>query len=84
MLPYLYSWRHFDNKFLKKLLIRDYKSVRDPKILDVYQKLTEKDATDYIKERGTFHISASVSNFLRAELGGSGLIQSASSASLGG
>ncbi|XP_071815154.1 sodium/hydrogen exchanger 3-like isoform X2 [Apostichopus japonicus] len=78
------QWRHFDNKFLKKLLIRDYKAVSDPKILDVYQKLTEKDATDYIKEHGTFHLSASVSNFLRTEIGGSGMLHNSSSASLSG
>lgn len=75
------QWRHVDNKYVKKLLIKDYKPVSDPKILDVYQKLTQKDAQDYIQQHGTFNISPSVSNFLRTELGSGMMGQSQSCAS---
>lgn len=45
-----FRFNKFNNRFLKPLLIRDKEqNKRGQSIIDVYDKLSEKDAYDYIK-----------------------------------
>ncbi|XP_022103406.1 sodium/hydrogen exchanger 3-like isoform X2 [Acanthaster planci] len=62
------KWEHFNMRFVEPVLLRERK-VGDPKILEVFSKLNEKDAKEYIKCHGSFAlpIDQSMSNMLRTQ-----------------
>ncbi len=61
------KWEHINQKFIERVLVLERNKVRDPKILEVFSKLNEKDAKDYIKTHGSFALplDQSWANMLR-------------------
>ena len=60
-------WEHINQKYIEPLLVQERNKVGDPKILEVFSKLNEKDAKDYIKTHGSFALplDQSWANMLR-------------------
>ncbi|XP_033646199.1 probable Na(+)/H(+) antiporter nhx-9, partial [Asterias rubens] len=61
------KWEHINQKYIEPLLVQERNKVGDPKILEVFSKLNEKDAKDYIKTHGSFALplDQSWANMLR-------------------
>ncbi|XP_038070462.1 sodium/hydrogen exchanger 3-like isoform X2 [Patiria miniata] len=64
------KWEHLNKRFIEPMLLHERRKLGDPKILEVFSKLNEKDAKDYIKSHGSFiqlQSNQSLSNILRTQ-----------------